>query len=140
MLLLLLIIFYFNHFSLIIFYRSVWLGFEQFGFRVQVCSQFVQFTLTRKGYDNHHCHNKPQTGNEAGVCMTSCSEEMGREFGGFLKKIQLGSDHDVEKLSSDHSFEKFCSDHDVEKLKSDHGVEDWHWTMQADNWVSAIGA
>ena len=22
-------------------------------------SQLVQFTLVRKGYDNHHCHNKP---------------------------------------------------------------------------------
>ena len=67
--------FYFNHFSLIIFYHSVWLGFELFGLRVQVCSQLVQFTLACKGYDNHHCHNKPQTGNEAGVWMTSCPEE-----------------------------------------------------------------
>ena len=31
-------IFYFNHFSLIIFYHSVWLGFELFGLRVQVHS------------------------------------------------------------------------------------------------------
>ena len=22
-------------------------------------NQLVQFTLVRKGYDNHHCHNKP---------------------------------------------------------------------------------
>ena len=56
-------IFYFNHFSLIIFYHSVWLGFELFGLRVQVCCQLVQFTLARKGYGNHHCHDKPQTGN-----------------------------------------------------------------------------
>ena len=48
-----------NHFSLIIFYHSVWLGFELFGLRVQVYSQLVQFTLASKGYDNHHCHNKP---------------------------------------------------------------------------------
>ena len=52
-------LFYFNHTSLIIFYHSVWLGFEIFGLRVQVCCQLVQFTLVRKGYDNHHCHNKP---------------------------------------------------------------------------------
>ena len=32
------IFFYFNHFSLIIFYHSVWLGFELFGLRVQVHS------------------------------------------------------------------------------------------------------
>ena len=78
--------FYFNHFSLI-FYRSVWLGFELFGLRVQMCSQLVQFTLVRKGYDNHHCHNKPQTGNEAVVWMTSCPEEKGREFGRFCKRV-----------------------------------------------------
>ena len=69
--------FYFNHFSLIISYPSVWLGFELFGLRVQVCSQLVQFTLVRKRYDNHHCHNKPQTGYEPGVWITSCQEEMG---------------------------------------------------------------
>ena len=45
-------------FLLIIFYHSVWLGFELFGLRVQVYSQLVQFTLVRKGYDNHHWHNK----------------------------------------------------------------------------------
>ena len=72
--------FYFNHFSLIIFYHSVCLGFELFRLRVQVWSQLVQFTLTCKGYDNHHCHNKPQTENEAGVWMTSCPKEIGREF------------------------------------------------------------
>ena len=79
--------FYFNLFSLIIFYHSVWLGFELFGFRVQVCSQLVQFTLAYKGYDNHHWHNKPQTGNGVGVWMTSCPEEMGREFGRFWKRF-----------------------------------------------------
>ena len=35
--------FYINHFSLIIFYHSVWLGFELFGLRVQVHSHGVQF-------------------------------------------------------------------------------------------------
>ena len=53
-------IFYINHFSLIIFYHSVWWGFELFGplkFRCIVIG--CSFTLARKGYDNHHCHNKP---------------------------------------------------------------------------------
>ena len=77
------IFFYFNHFSLIIFYHSVWLGFELFGLRVQACCQLEQFTLVRKGYDNGDCHNKPQTGNEAGVWMTSYREEMGWVFGRF---------------------------------------------------------
>ena len=57
------IFFYIKYFSLIIFYHSVWLGFELFGLGVQVHSHWVQFTLAHKGYDNHHCHNKPQTGN-----------------------------------------------------------------------------
>ena len=78
--------FHFNYFSLIIFYHSVWLGFELFGLRVQVCSQLVQFTLVPKWYDNHHCHNKPQTENGAGVWMMLCPEEMGLEFGRFWKR------------------------------------------------------
>ena len=41
----------------------------------------------RKGYDNHNCHNKPQTGNGAGVWMTSYPEEMGWEFGRFWKRF-----------------------------------------------------
>ena len=55
----------------------------RFGWDLNYLSLLVQgivigcgFTLTHKGYDNHHCHNKPQTGNEAGVWMTSCPEEM----------------------------------------------------------------
>ena len=79
--------FYFNNFSLIIFYHSVWLGFEQFGLRVQVCSRLVQFTLVRKGYDNHHFHNKSLTGKEAGVWMTSCPEETGWEFEDFKNHV-----------------------------------------------------
>ena len=65
----------------------MWLGFELFGLRVQVCSQLVQFTLTRKGYDNHPCHNKSQTGNGAGEWMTSCPENIGWEFGRFWKRF-----------------------------------------------------
>ena len=52
-------IFYINHFSLIIFYHSVWLGFELFRLKGQVHRQLMQFTDAREGYDNHHCHNKP---------------------------------------------------------------------------------
>ena len=105
--------FYFNHFLLITFYQLVWLGFELFRLRVQVCSQLVQFTLMRKGYDNHHCHNKPQRGNKAGVWMTSCLEEIGWEFAGFWKRFSW-----------------------VPTMV----LRSWDWTMQADNWASAIGA
>ena len=70
------IFFYINHFSLIIFYHSVWLGFELLSHLVQVHSLRCSFTFARKGYDNRHCQNKAQTGNEAGAWMTSCPEEM----------------------------------------------------------------
>ena len=81
-------IFYINYCSLIIFeIFEVWLGFELFGLRVQVHSHWVQFTLARKGYGSHHCHNKPLTWNEAGVWMTSCPEEMVLRIGGFWKRV-----------------------------------------------------
>ena len=54
---------------------------------VQVHRHWVQFTLARRGYDNHNCPNKPQIGNEAGVWMTSCPEAMGWEFGYFKKYV-----------------------------------------------------
>ena len=41
------------------------------------------FTLARKRYDNHHCHNKPKTVNRAGVWMTSCPEEIALRICGF---------------------------------------------------------
>ena len=81
-----------------------------------MCSQLVQFTLALKRYDNHHRYNKPQTGNRAGMWMTSCPEEMVLGIWKSMKKIQLSSDHGVEKLSSDKGVEKLGSDHDVEKL------------------------
>ena len=111
--------FYFNHFSLIIFYHSVWLGFELFGLRVQVCSQLVQFTFVHKGYDNHHCHNKPQTGNGLDVDDVMFRRD-GLRIWKILKKIQLRSDHGVEKLGFDHGGEKLKSDHAVEDLRLDH--------------------
>ena len=64
-----------NYFSLIIFCRSVWLGFELFTLRIQVYSQLMQFTLVRKGYDSHRCHNKPQTG-KRGWSVDDVKEEM----------------------------------------------------------------
>ena len=88
--------FYFNHFSLIIFYRSVWLGFELFGLWVQVCCQLVQFTLASKGYDNHHCHNKAQTGNRSVDDVMPRGD--GLKIWKILKKIHLSSDHGVGKL------------------------------------------
>ena len=78
-------IFYIHHFSLIIFNHSVWLGFELFGLRVQVHSQLVQLRSRSKDMTITICHNKPPTGNGAGVLMTSCTEEMVLRIWGFEK-------------------------------------------------------
>ena len=59
---------------------------------VQVHKHWVQFTIARRGYNNHICHNKPQIGNRSGVWMTSCPKAMGWEFGDFSKRRQLGLD------------------------------------------------
>ena len=80
-------IFYINPFSLIISYHSVWLGFELFGLRVQAYSQLLQFTLTCKGYDNHHHHSKTENG--VGVWVP---ERDGPENLKILKKNQLKVD------------------------------------------------
>ena len=74
-------------------------GFELFGLRVQVYTQLVQFTLGRKGHDTHHCHNKPKTGNETGMWMTSFAEEMGWEFGRFWKRFSWGPTMVLKSLS-----------------------------------------
>ena len=54
---------------------------------VQVHRHWVQFTLARRGYDNHNCYNEPQIGNGTGAWMTSCPEMMGWEFGYFEKHV-----------------------------------------------------
>ena len=108
----------------------------------------MQFTLAHKGYDNHYCHIKLQTRNEAGVWMTSCSEEIGREFGRFWKRFswvptmvlrswvrpwcwEVGSVHGVEKLGSDHEVEKLGS---TMELKVD--IRPWRQTVE----FSAVAA
>ena len=89
-------------FSLIIFYHSVWLGFEIFGLRVQVYSQLVQFTVVRKGYDNHHCHNKPPDRKWGWSVDDVIPGKDGPEKLRILKKSQLRLDNWVEKLRLDH--------------------------------------
>ena len=118
-------IFYFNHFSLIIFYHSVWLGFELFGLGVQVCSQLVLFTLVRKGYDNHHCHDKPQTENEAGVWMTSFPEEIGWEFGRFWKRFSWGL-----AMCWEVGVRPWCWKVEVRPWCWEVGVQPWCWGFE----------
>ena len=111
--------FYFNHLSLIIFYHLVWLDLELFGLRVQVCRQLVQFTLAHKGDDNHHCYNKPLHRKWDWSVDDVMPGREGLRIWKILKKIQLSSDHGVEKLGSDPDVEK-ASSHGVEKLRLDH--------------------
>ena len=71
------IFFNINHFSIIIFYHSVWLGFELFGLRVQVHRHWVPFyARAQRIGQSPFVKINPQTGNVAGVWMTSCPEEM----------------------------------------------------------------
>ena len=105
------IFFYFNHFSLIIFYPSLGLGFELFGSRVQVCSQLVQFTLASKGYDNHQSHNKPPDRKWGWSVDDIMPRRDKLRNWKILKNIQLRSDHGVEKLKFDHAVEDLRLDH-----------------------------
>ena len=54
-----------------------------------------RFKLAPKEYDNHHCHNKPQTGNVVEVWMTSCPEETVLRIWRFWKRVswRLTLDH-----------------------------------------------
>ena len=119
-------------------------------YAVKQNSNSNSITLSRKGYNNHHCHNKPPDRKWGWSVDDIMPRRDGLRIWKILKKIQLSSDHDVKKLSSDHGFEKlrvhcgqykqtneFLSlgqrmefsaielsfDHCVEKLGSDHGVE-----------------
>ena len=83
---------WFFFFILIIFhllyYHSVW--FELFGLRVQVHS--IRYSLRSRAKDMTITIViiKPQTGNGAGVWMTSCAEEMGWEFEDFKNHASWG--------------------------------------------------
>ena len=59
---------------------------------VQVHRHWVQFTLVRRGYDNHSCHNKPQIGNVTGVWMMLCPKAMVLRIWVFWKRRQLSLD------------------------------------------------
>ena len=118
--------FYFNPFSLIIFYHSVWLGFELFSSWFRCTDIGYSFTLTRKGYDNHNCHNKSQIGNVAGVWMTSCPEVMVLRIWRFWKRVswELTLDHLGRQLGSLTLRQTF----EVEDLRLDHKAE-MNWSM-----------
>ena len=80
--------FYINHFSLIIFYHSVWLGFEPFGLRVQMHSHWVQmYAFVQRIWLSPFVIINLQTGNGAGLWMTSCPEEIVLRIWRFWKNV-----------------------------------------------------
>ena len=112
---------------------------------VQVHRHWVQFTLARRGYDNHNCHNKPQIGNDSGVWMTSCPEAMGWEFGYFEKQVSWVLDWRRVELVVywGQSVEFYCRPVELGtrlrpvQLGVDFGyVESWSWvkTMVLRSW------
>ena len=60
-----------------------------------MCSHLVQFTLERKGYDNHHCHNKLPTGKRDWNVDDVIPRRDGPENLRILKNGQLIFDLDV---------------------------------------------
>ena len=88
-------------------------------------------------YDNHHCHNKPQTGNWAGVWMTSCPEEMGWEFGRFWKRFRWGSTMVLRSRGPTMVLRSWSLTMQLRMLKI-MSVWGWYWTLQAINWVSGV--
>ena len=77
-----------NHFLLIIFDHSIWLGFELFGSRVHVHSHWVHFLCScAKDMTITIVIINPQTGTGAGLWMTSCSEEMVQRIWRFWKDV-----------------------------------------------------
>ena len=53
-------------------------------------SQLMQFTLVRKGYDNHHCYNKPPDRKRGWSVDDVMPARDGPENLRILKKSQLG--------------------------------------------------
>ena len=102
------------------------LFFSLFDLRVQAYSQLVQLTLARKGYDNHHRHNKPQTENGTGVWMMSCTEVMGWEFGRFWKRCSWALTMVLRSWGPTMVLRSWGPTIELRI---------WDWTMQADNWV-----
>ena len=141
-------IFYINNFSLIMFYHSVWLGFELFLLRIQAFRQLVQFTLVRKIYDNHHCHNNPPDRKWVWSLYDVMPGRDGPENSRILKKSQLkvdigprrqiveflllgyrveiwGFGHWVEELS----FSDFYRQRWIEILNTTRCAERWGWGL-----------
>ena len=77
-------------------------SFELFGLRAQVYSQLMQFMLARKGYDNHHCHNKPPDRKWGRNVEDVRPGRDGPENLRILKKSQLRLDHGGRELSFCH--------------------------------------
>ena len=83
--------FYINNFSLIIFYHSVWLGFELFGSSCRCTHIEYSSRLQAEDMTITDVMIKTLFRNETGVWMTSCPGAMGWEFGHFEKEVSWDS-------------------------------------------------
>ena len=111
---------------------------------VQVHRHWVEFTLVRRRYESHKCHNKPQIEIGTGVWMTSCPEAMGWEFGYFEKHVSWVLDSSrVGSLLGASPVEFYCRPVELGtrlgsvQLGVDFGhVESWSWvkTMVLRSW------
>ena len=102
---------------------------------VQVHRHWVQFTLVRRGYDNHNCHNKPQRGNETGVWMTSSSEAMGWEFGYFEKHVSWVLTVGQSSWLSNGDQSSWESTWRISRVEVD--LRPWRWEVEVWPWSSA---
>ena len=103
------IFFYFNHFSLIIFHHSVWLGFELFGLRVQVHS--IGYSLRSRTKDT-----------TITIVIINPRQEMGLECGWHHAQKRWAENLRILKIMS------------VEDLRLDH-AGNWATVIEAENGV-----
>ena len=123
-------IFYFNHFSLIIFYHSVWLGFELFGLRVQV--HRTRHSLRSRAKDM-----------TVTIVIINHRQEMRLEWGWrHAQKRWAENLEDFWKRFSRVPTMVLRSWGPTMVLRSWGPTKElriWDWAMQVDNWVSVIG-
>ena len=134
---------FFNHFSSIIFYHSVWLGFGLFGLRDQVYSHWVQLHSCAKDMTITICPNKPLDRKLGWSVDDVMPRGDGPENLRILKKSQLRLDHwgeswilTVERCSCFFFF-RFSTDRDLRHHKMHRTLG---WDLYSKNCVSLLAS
>ena len=98
---------------------------------VQVHRHWVQFTLARKGYDNHNCHNKPQIGKGLECEWCYAWKRWSWEFEDFEKESVWSwlwaRQETILSLPLWHR--------ELSSLPWSRELESWLWAMWTDSWV-----